>query len=139
MATKTKTTTRTLTATGTLTERMKGWQPKIMGAKPTADQVTTAAAALRRHGTGKHLALAMYLRPNGATQGEVVLACHDTNINAYYDAVRGGQFEPVTLPNRGGHKVYALVLPKAKPARKPRKAKAAKATPATSAPDGGNA
>jgi hypothetical protein len=121
MAKATKTATRTLTATGTMADAFKRWPTKLAGAKPSNEAVSTAASALKRHGTGKHLALAMYLRPEGATQPETVAACGDTNVNAYYDAVRGGHFKAVTLPTRNGHKVYALALP-AKATRKPRKA-----------------
>jgi hypothetical protein len=130
-STKTATVTRTITATGTMADAFKNWPTKLAGAKPSGETVSMAASALKRHGTGKHLALAMYLRPSGATQPETVAACGDTNINAYYDAVRGGQFKAVTLPTRNGHKVYALALP-VKAARKPRAAKGkGKAAPVT--------
>jgi hypothetical protein len=130
MATKTSTKTSTranakvVTPTGRMADSLKRWQAKLAGPKPTPEVLATAGSFLKRTGTAKHLALAMYLRPEGATQSETVAGTEDTQINAYYDAVRGKQLVAVTLPARNGHKVYALALPKAKPAKAKRAAKA---------------
>jgi hypothetical protein len=115
---------KVITATGNMANAMKHWQAKLAGAKPAAEVIAAAGALLKRNGTAKHLALAMYMRPTGATQTETVAGTGDTQINAYYDAVRGGQLEAVTLPARNGHKVYALALPKAKVSKPKRAAKA---------------
>jgi hypothetical protein len=144
---KSTTTTRTRTAakpvkvitpTGNMADHLKRWQAKAAGAKPTTETINMAATVggLKRTGTSKHLALAMYLRATGATQPETVAGTGDTQINAYYEAVRGGQFVPVTLPARNGHKVYALALPKPKAKRASKaKAKADKAAPVAAAPE----
>ena len=135
--TATKTATRAaakvITPTGAMADHMKHWVMKLAGAKPTAETIAAAGALLKRNGTAKHLALAMYMREGGATQTETVAGTGDTQINAYYDAVRGGQLVAVTLPARNGHKVYALALPKAKPV-KARKAKAKPVQPVADQP-----
>ncbi len=135
--TATKASAKVITATGNMANALKHWQAKLAGAKPATETIAAAGALLKRNGTAKHLALAMYMRPTGATQTETVAGTGDTQINAYYDAVRGKQLVAVTLPARNGHKVYALALPKAKvaKAKAPRKAKADKAAPATPAAD----
>lgn len=138
----TKTTTKTATKTATsatalFATQLKNW-PKQAGAKVTGDQITTASNLCKRAGTSKHLALAMYLRPNGATQGEVVIASGDTQVNAYSDAIKLGLAVAVPVERRDGHKVYKLELAKpkaAKPARKPRVRATPKADkPADAAP-----
>lgn len=122
----TKAATKATTAMSAMAEAFKRWQAKAMGAKPATATVDAAGALLKRTGTGKHLALAMYMRPGGATQAEVIHATGDTQINCYYEAVRTGTLAPVTdNAARGGHKVYALALP-VKKAKAPRKAKAGK-------------
>lgn len=131
----TKTTTKTATATKTASKaattatalfasQLKNW-PKQAGAKVTGDQISTASGLCKRTGTSKHLALAMYLRPQGATQGEVVIASGDTQVNAYSDAIKLGLAVAVPVERRDGHKVYKLELAKPKAAkqrqtRKPR-------------------
>lgn len=98
----------------------RNWPVKQCGPRPTAEQVAAAAATgIKQHGTGKHMALAMYMRPQGATQAEVLLATGDTQVNAYRDAVTSGYVQPA-VDGRGGHKAYALALPaKRKATRKP--------------------
>ena len=132
------TSTKTITATGTMLDAFKRWPAKLAGAKPTQADVDATAALLKRTGTGKHLALAMYMRADGATQPETVAACGDTNVNAYYEAVRSKALVARTLPARNGHKVYALALPTKRASKAKGKAKAKRA--AKVAPvDGGNA
>jgi hypothetical protein len=127
---------KSVTAQSAMALALKGWQAKLSGAKPSQAIIDAAGALLKRTGTGKHLALAMYMRDGGATQAEVLLATGDTQINAFGDAVRSKVLAPVTThPARGGHKVYALALP-VKRASKPRKAKVGKADkPAETAPE----
>lgn len=134
------TNTKTITATGTLFDALKRWPLKLAGDKPSQAVIDATGALLKRTGTGKHLALAMYMRPNGCTQPECVAATGDTNVNAYYDAVHGGQLKAITLAPRNGRKVYALTLPKAK-ARKAKAKSAPKGKPVTTpaADEAGNA
>ena len=114
----------------TMSGKANAWPLKLAGPKPTVDQLALAASLIKRHGTAKHLALAMYLRENGATQPEVNAATGDTGINAYTDAYKGGSMAQRAVNGRAGHKCYALALP-VKRASKPRKAKAKADKPAT--------
>lgn len=137
--------TNTITATGTMAAAFKHWPLKLAGSKPTQANIdAVVATGLKRTGTGKHLALAMYMRNEGATQPECVAACGDTNVNAYYEAVRSKAMVAVTLPARNGHKVYALALPTKRASKAKGKAKAKRTPKATTQPtqpadDAGNA
>ena len=143
MATKTKTranakqagkvnVNKAVTAQSTLATCLKAWRAALMGAKPSQALIEQAGSLVKRTGTAKHLALAMYMRDGGATQGEVLLATGDTQINAYGEAVRTKALNAVTSnPARAGHKVYALALPAPKAPRKPRAAKAKPVEPAS--------
>ena len=139
---------------------------KFACSKFTNEQLVLAAQTGMRTGTAKHAAVAMFLRPEGATQAECNMATGDTNYAAYRDALKTDLFVEVPVEKRingqpdswgaqGGHKCFKLAL-KPKVASKPRKAngkrkQASKAkvtpapetpaeTPATPAPDSaGNA
>ena len=118
---------------------LKGWQVKLMGAKPEAKHFAKAHAMGVRVGTKGAVALAMYFRDEGATQGEVTIVNGGPYLNVARQAVTKGLAARVDGPSRGGHKVYRLALPVAKPvkAKAPRKARAKakpapEATPATS-------
>jgi hypothetical protein len=99
----------------------KGW-PRDAGSKVTEAQLAAAAAVLTRHGTAKHLGLAMYLRPEGATQNQVFAVTGDTQVNVARDLIAAGKARPVNMPATGKRKVYKLALTgkasKAKPAAK---------------------
>lgn len=128
--TSTKSAPKTTTAMSALASALKRWNVKAMGTKPTQALIEQSGSFLKRTGTGKHLALAMFMRDGGATQTEIIHATGDTQINCYYEAVRSETLASVdSNPARGGHKVYALALP-VKKAKAPRKARAAK-KPAT--------
>lgn len=159
----TKTTTVTATATQAATPDftksfavLKHW-PKQAGEKVTNEQLAIAASMLKRHGTAKHLALAMYFRPQGATQIEVTIATGDTGNNVYGDAHK--TLNPATkkpwavevpIEKRSDRKVYKLALPEkaaskatGKATGKRKQASKAKVTPApetpaTPAPEAGN-
>jgi hypothetical protein len=104
---------------------LKAW-PKAAGTKVTEAQLAQAAGMLKRHGTAKHMGLAMYLRDAGATQPQVVLVTGDTQVNVSRELIAAGKAKAVAMPAAaGGHKVYRLAAatpaaPKAK--RAPRKA-----------------
>lgn len=89
---------------------VKAW-PKLAGPRVTENELANAASMLRHHGTAKHLALAMYLRANGATQVECIAATGDTAVNAYSEAWRNGHAVQVAVNGRNGHKAYCLALP----------------------------
>ena len=109
---------------------MSAW-PEAAGAKPSQANVNAAARLVKRQGTAKHLAAAMYLRSAGATQPEVIVATGDTQINVHRES-RAAKLavDAATGKARGGHKVYRLALatPKA-----PRKASRKAAQPETAA------
>ena len=116
----------------------KNWVTKLMGPKPTLEQITAAHAAGCRPGK-QALAMAMYQREAGASDGQVKAACiagwgsSGSHHNKRRDLVKAGYFKTKPLPADGaGHKVYAVTLtpkgegkvkavaeaPKAKPAKK---------------------
>ena len=53
---------------------LKGWQVKALGPKPTVEAFKAAHAMGCRPGK-QALAMAMYLRDGGATDGQVKMAC----------------------------------------------------------------
>lgn len=115
---------------------LKGWAVKLMGEKPTAEHFAKAHAMGVRVGTKGAVALAMYFRAEGATQGEVTIVNGGPYLNVARQAVTKGLAARVEGPSRGGHKVYRLALPvaKAKAPSKPRKPRAkVKAKPAPEA------
>lgn len=96
--------------------------PKAAGKRVTeADMIAAGvvcAAINKRPGGREYLAVAMYLRPTGATQGQVQAACRSgTAVNVYHRCVNANVALAVNVANRsdvkGGrvHKVYALALP----------------------------
>lgn len=160
MAKQTKTTTAKVTKTATVTEAtdytkqfatvLKNW-PKQAGSKVTNEMLTIAAGMVKQTGTSKHMALAMYFRPEGAIQPEVTMVTGDTGNNVFNDAWRD-KVDPATgnppaikvnAEKRNGPAgkaltVYKLALPAKKAAKvtKPRKAKQAPKAPAeTPAPE----
>lgn len=88
------------------------WQVKLLGAKPTVDMLTSAAAFCG-HGTpGKQcLALAMAMRPEGVTAGQMQIACGGPQHNFRRGLVTDGHLKPVATPkNAAGHTVYRVEL-----------------------------
>jgi hypothetical protein len=104
---------------------LKSWSVKAAGPKVTEAELATAASLLKRHGTAKHMGLAMYLRAGGATQVQVFHATGDTQVNVARDMINDGKAKALPMPAAAtGHKVYRLALatpaaPKAKRTRKP--------------------
>lgn len=86
--------------------------------------ITAAATGVKRYGTAKHMALAMYLRPEGATQAEVLIVTGDSGVNVYRDCKTAG-WPALEVGKRGGVKVYKMSLPSAKPAKVKQAAKQA--------------
>lgn len=140
--TKTNTTTRTAANVnaanplGFYADTLKGWNSKYAGAKPTADQFKTAHQLGARPGTKTAVAIAMYLRDNGATQGQVFVVNGGPYLNKMRALIEAGHAVRVPMSaDASGHTVYKLALPtkkasKAKTPRKPRVREAEKATPA---------
>lgn len=103
------------TVTGWYETVLKNW-PKLAGSKPTVDQFKAAHALGCRPGK-QALAMAMYLRDGGATDGQVKLACivqwgsSGSHHNKRRDILSAGwaKAKPV-VSDAAGHKVYAIVL-----------------------------
>lgn len=119
----------------------KGWPTKIAGPKPSAAQLDVAAQLGARVPSKVGLALAMYQRPQGATQGQVIAACGGPQLNKLRGLITAGKVSRVSMPNdAAGHTVYKMVLKgrktpaKAHKAKAKGKAKAKAVTPASDAP-----
>lgn len=138
-ATRTATTTKAGNVLDWYRDTLKAWPVKVAGSKPTAAAFETAHALGAKPGTKTAVAIAMYLRPEGATQGQVF----NVNGGPYLNKMRAllATKAATRVPmnaNEQGHTVYKLALPakaatKAKAARKPKAAKADKAAPAAPA------
>lgn len=119
---------------------------KVDGAWPTNAQFE-AAHTLARPATKTAFALAMYLRPRGATTSMIARLNDGPYLNAMRTAVTAGKVERVLMPNVDGHTCYRIeaklakadtpkagngkAKPKVKRTRKPKAAKpAAPAAPA---------
>src|ERR1700692_4104401 len=95
---------------------LKGWVVKTLGPKPTAELFTQAHALGCRPGK-QALAMAMYLREGGATDGQVKMACiiqwgsSGSHHNKRRDLVQAGfaKSKPV-VSDATGHKVYAITM-----------------------------
>lgn len=102
----------------------KGWQVKVMGAKPADDLLATAHAFGR---PGKQsLALAMAMRPEGVSGAQIVMACGAPQNNHRRGLIAGGQFkrDMSVPPNEQGHTVYRVTLTAKGEAAMKRKAEA---------------
>lgn len=132
----TKATTKTATATATSApsnvldwyrEKLNTWQAKVAGPKPTAAQFEAAHGLGARPGTDAALAVAMYLRDSGATQGQVIIATGGPRLNKLRAIVAAGHAtrEPMEK-NAEGHTIYKLALPKAKASKADSKPKASR-------------
>lgn len=134
--TNTKTTTRTATVAAEgnplahYASYLKAWPVKFAGPKPTADQFNQAHGFGARAGTKVALAIAMYLRNDGATQGQVFNIVGAPQLNKMRALIEAGQAVRLPMPvNTQGHTVYKLALAPKK-ATKAKPAKTAKAKPA---------
>lgn len=102
--------------TGWYSTALKGWQVKLLGPKPIAELFTQAHALGCRPGK-QAMAMAMYLRPDGATDGQVKAACiiqwgsSGSHHNKRRDICGAGfaKAKPV-VSDAQGHKVYAIAL-----------------------------
>lgn len=145
--TKTATRTATVAATGNAIAHyaavLKNWPVKFAGPKPSNADFTNAHALGVRPGTKTAVALAMYMRPDGASQAQVINVNGGPYLNAMRAAIEAGHAtrQPVAA-NASGHTVYKLALPiKGKAANKGKaKGKAAKPRkPAAEKPAADNA
>ena len=105
-----------MTDTNWYTTVFKGWQVKALGPKPTAELFTQAHALGCRPGK-QALAMAMYLRDGGATDGQVKMACiiqwgsSGSHHNKRRDLIAAKLVaEKPAVSDAQGHKVYAIAL-----------------------------
>lgn len=85
--------------------------PRMAGRKP--DPTTLRAVTkhnLARPNTKNAVALAMMLRPEGTTQGQIAAALGRRNHNKIKQVVRKGRARQVPMPRKQGQRVYKLVL-----------------------------
>jgi hypothetical protein len=141
------TTTKTATATATAgleayADKLATWPVEVAGPKPAAANFKAAHALGARVGTKVALALAMYMRPKGATQGQVFNVVGSPQLNKMRAAIAAGHAKRVDMPRDGnGHMVYKLALPEKAASKATGKRKAAgkgkapaKPAPATTQP-----
>jgi len=95
---------------------LKGWQAKALGPKPTLAEFEAAHALGCREGK-QALAMAMYLRQGGATDGQVKMACiiqwgsSGSHHNKRRDLIGAKLVKAVPqVTDAQGHKVYAVAL-----------------------------
>ena len=111
-------------------QQLKGYKQKACGPVPNAALLAQAVAINGGKGTGNAntFALAMYLRPAGATQAQVVAAVGGPNLNVWrnlhHGKAKGGQHVTATQTRGAGNKkCYHVALKakgKAKQAAKPK-------------------
>lgn len=113
----------------------KGWAVKSTGPKPTQAQLDVAEGLGARQGSKVALALAMYQRPQGATQGQVIVACGGPQLNKLRGLIAAGKVSRVSMPNdAAGHTVYRMALKGRKKAVKAPATKVKAKAPAKVAP-----
>lgn len=133
--TKTATRTATVAATGNAADHyaavLKNWPVKFAGPKPTTADFANAHALGVRPGTKTAVALAMYMRTDGASQAQVINVNGGPYLNAMRAAIEAGHATRQPVPaNASGHTVYKLTLPTKKASKAKAKAKPAKRKPA---------
>ena len=91
----------------------KAWQPKLLGPKPTADQLANIHNLGARPGK-QALAIAMGLRDCGVTNGQIVIACGAPQLNKMRGFITDALLKRLPVsPSTEGHTVYKLeVTPK---------------------------
>jgi len=94
----------------TQAKRMKGWH-KGLGNKVTDDQLAAVHKLGGRPGSKVTMALAMYLRPEGATQGQVAQVCGGPQLNKMRDLIESKLVKRINVDaTNAGHTVYKIEL-----------------------------
>lgn len=84
----------------------KNWQLKVLGPKPTADQLASVHGLGCRPGK-QALAIAMSTRDCGVTGSQIVMACGAPQLNKMRGLVADAYLREVPAPlAENGHKVY---------------------------------
>lgn len=128
MSTKTKTATATsiATVTGHYASILAKWPTKTAGKAPTAANFKAAHEAGLRPGTKTAVAIAMMLRPKGATQAEITAVNGGVYLNKARDLIAAKKATREAVPQTSdGHIVYKLAFVGAKPKAKRASKKAA--------------
>lgn len=88
----------------------KSWQGKLVGPKPTADQLTTVHRLQARPGK-QALAIAMGLRDCGVTGSQIVIACGAPQLNKMRGFIDDKLLKRLpAAPDAKHHTVYKLEL-----------------------------
>lgn len=94
---------------GYYADMFKGWQAAA-GTKPTAEMLATVHALGARPGK-QAMANAMYLRPAGATSGQVVMVVGAVQLNKLRTFISDGLLKRDAVPaSAAGHTVYKASL-----------------------------
>lgn len=118
--------TRKADVTAPFAQYLKGFNVKLGGGAKPATANFEAVAELGVRGVKVGMALAMYLRPQGATNSEVVAVVGAPQRVLMAQLIKAGKLVPVEVEPRNGFQVYAVRLA-TEADRKPRKAGKAKA------------
>ena len=96
--------------TGHYTNFFKGWQVKLLGPKPTAEQLDAIHKLGARPGK-QALANAMSLRDCGVTGSQIVIACGAPQLNKMRGFISDGLLKREATPKTdAGHTVYKMTL-----------------------------
>ena len=88
----------------------KAWQGKVLGSKPTTDQLGTMHGLRLRPGK-QALACSMALRPEGVTGAQIVMACGAPQLNRMRGLIASGYVKREAVPaSPQGHTVYKITL-----------------------------
>jgi hypothetical protein len=94
-------------------EQLVKWQgagmAKLLGPKPTAEQLMTYHRLGARHGK-QCFAGAMALREHGVTGSEISIACSAPQLNKMRDFINDRLVDRVPVGKRNGGEIYKLVI-----------------------------
>lgn len=89
---------------------LKNW-PNDGGRKPSIGTIKEAET-LARPGSKTAMALSLFMRPTGATRGQITAVCGSPQMNKMKKLVRIGAVVDQTVQDKDtGHKVYKVSLP----------------------------
>lgn len=91
-------------------QRFKAW-PKSAGSKPTVEMLNTIHGLGRRAGADATLAAAMMLRPEGASQPQIVAVVGDPKLNIKRELEAQKVIRELPMPrSESNHRVYRIEL-----------------------------
>lgn len=97
------------------TTAFKSWQTKVLGPKPTAEQLAQIHGLKAKPGK-QAMACAMALRDVGVTNAQIVMVCGNPQLNKMRGFITDSYLKRIPVaPDEHGHTVYKLeVTPKGK-------------------------